>query len=604
MERLDPDDASASNGPRRTDTLMARAVAPSCAVLAVVYAFLTLSHPLGDWLVGHDRFPTLLMALPAATGVLVALLWVAVRRHPVAPRWAGAWIFGLGLIMTVNSTVFIRFVPEPEQTTNFLLIALSAGLIFLSRPWLLATLAVAGCGWWIGVSPADPAAGWIHWGAMLVLTQILALLVHEFRLRSTFRLIALRDLAEEHRLDADRALEAARRQLELRERAESELRLREKHLAEMQRRESLGLMAGGIAHDFNNLLTAIVGNAEIGKTAGDRASDQHFDAILQASEQAAQLCRQMLAYSGRAQIEKRVRDLGELVGEPLDLLAASLPKTTALDVRLAGAPEVEVDPTAVRQIIVNLITNASEALPEQGGTVSIEVTTEHLDEKSLAELAAREAARPGAFGVVRVKDSGVGMPESVLERVFDPFFTTKPSGTGLGLASALGIANAHGGALDIHSTPERGTTVALYLPVAKARAQQESPDPPIAPGAESRETILIVDDEDSVRRVVRRILEAAGHRVLEAGGASDALALDDATVASLDVALVDLSMPDGSGLGVAETLAERAPRLRVVVMSGYDRDDALRDHPAQRSDFLAKPFRAGELLRAVARPIA
>ncbi|MCG8588890.1 MAG: response regulator [Proteobacteria bacterium] len=585
----------------RPVSLVVRAVSPACASLAAIYTILALFHPLGVWLTGSPLAPRALFFSAAATAVGCTGAWLALRGRRLRESAAHGVLFGLGAVVTLNASAYLWLVPDPVHTTNWMLLVLSASLLMLSRRWLLATLAVASGGWLAVASAQAPDAGWLHWGAMLLLTQVLGLTVHEFRLRSTVRLLALHAHAEERSAAANEALAALKEESKQRAIAESDRRASDKRLAEKQRREGLGAMAGGVAHDFNNLLAAILGQAELASKRDVPADVQlALREIQESGERAAHLCRQMLAYAGRAVVKKEPIDLAAVVTESAGLLRAALPKRVQLNLRTGTpAPVVMADPIEIGQVVINLVTNASEALPEQMGVVDVEVHREELGERELAALTAREAMTPGAFGVVRIRDVGSGMDEATRDRMFDPFFSTRDPGRGLGLASAIGIARAHEGGIDVGTEPGRGTQVALYLPLANAVVTSPERHEPRTPSHDASCRVLIVEDEPSVRHVVRRMLEGAGHLVTEAGGARRALAIPDRELTALDVALVDLSMPDGSGIDVAESLRKRNPALRIVLMSGFDREEALAGGRAQGMQFVAKPFRARELLAAI-----
>ncbi len=591
--------------PGSPDKLAARAVVPAAASLSVVYAFLAACHPLSRWLFGEPYSPPQAALLAAVTSVGFGLAWVLLRRAPVRSERAHPTLFAFGTAMVANATAYLFWVPQPIQTSNMIILALAAGLLLLSRPWLFAVLGLNAAGWSLAAAAAAPDPAWFHWGAMLGLACLLAATVHEVRLRGVFRLVALRELAERRRAEANRALARAEEELIRRESAEQEVRDRDQRLAEAQRRESLGVMAGGVAHDFNNLLTVLLGHAELAMLSSrDPEVRASLGEILSAGELAAHLSRQMLAYSGRAPIEPRVLSLEGLLREPLRLIEVSLAKTTALEVRVApDTPSVEVDPTATAQIVVNLVQNAADALPGQRGTVTIDIRSENLDDAEIARLQFPEQAGPGRYACIEVRDSGCGMDEATRKRMFDPFFTTKASGTGLGLAAALGLSHAQNGGFEVESEPGVGTTVRLFLPASDAILVSAT-DAEAEGVASGCLRVLVVDDEPAVRRVARKLLQHAGYEVVDADGCRSARAIDPATLRDFDVALVDLSMPDGNGAELADELAIRAPHLAILVMSGFDRSEALSRLDTERFGFIGKPFHGRDVVEALSREVA
>jgi PAS domain S-box-containing protein len=361
------------------------------------------------------------------------------------------------------------------------------------------------------------------------------------------------------------------------ERAELEARL-----AQAQRLESVGQLAGGVAHDFNNLLSVIltcVGFAlrELPQENPVRAD---VEEIRGAAERAAALTRQLLMFSRREIVSPQVVDVGALVSDLESLLNRALPERVAL--RISCGPDlvpVLIDPAQLEQVLVNLVVNARDALPD-GGTLSIAVS--------------------GAAGGVRitVADDGVGMPPEVLERAFEPFFTTKEEGqgTGLGLASVHGAITDAGGTVDISSEVGRGTVVRIFLPAAAMDPARPDEPPPAPPRAPASASVMVVEDQDPVRRQACRILDDHGYAVRDAASGDDALDRWE----DVDVLVTDVVMPGMSGQKLAELARARKPDLRVVFMSGHT-DDVLVHDGARHGDiaFVQKPFTRASLLRAV-----
>ena len=380
----------------------------------------------------------------------------------------------------------------------------------------------------------------------------------------------------------------ARRRL-AQERAELEARLQES-----QRLESLGLLAGGVAHDFNNLLVGILGNAELAQQRGISAAElrECLEEIQRAGERAAGLVRQILAFAGRERIEREQVDLCAIAEDTLDLLRPSLPVRAKLDWSPPERPVfVDGDATQLRQVLMNLVTNACEALPVDGGIVTIRVTPNE--------------SLPGDRGCValEVSDTGSGVDGGALAQMFDPFFTTKGAGRGLGLAVAHGIVRAHRGSVQVESSVGQGTRIRVLLPVTTSERTVAPPPAAVPPGETPRGhgTILVVDDERGVREVARRALEAAGYSVLLAAGRDEALDQARAHAGQLSAIVLDLTLGSDSGEAMLGALRELASGTPVLATSGYAPDQALERLTAQGiAGFVQKPFTATGLASSVA----
>ncbi len=387
-------------------------------------------------------------------------------------------------------------------------------------------------------------------------------------------------------------------------RARAALRRQTAQLEASQRMEAIGLLAGGVAHDFNNLLTIVQGNAE-GLLAGASLPEgvrAQLGEIREAARRAAELTRQLLAF-GRKQVLRPVRlDLCVLVEDMARLLGRVVGEHIAIVKALPSAPAwVEADRSQLEQVLLNLAINARDAMPS-GGTLTLGVEEVAL-EAGATELPA------GRYHTLVVRDDGIGMDETVKARIFEPFFTTKDParGTGLGLATVYGIVKQSGGAVVVESTPGVGSTFRVVLPVAEAvTAEAPAPEPPSPPVATRKaETILLVEDDDAVRRVCRRVLEKQGYTVLEAAGPT--IALDIAAERPNDIALVltDVVMPVMSGPELVLELRRTHPGIRYLLISGYADDmDQLKAALAEGMTFLPKPFTPDQLGRAVREALA
>jgi two-component system, cell cycle sensor histidine kinase and response regulator CckA len=387
-----------------------------------------------------------------------------------------------------------------------------------------------------------------------------------------------------------------------RKRAEEERERLEEQLRVAQKMEAVGRLAGGIAHDFNNLLSVILSFTEFaleGVREGDPLRDDLLE-VKNAGERAAALTRQLLAF-GRKQVLQLVPlDLNEIargvekmlrriLGEDIDLVQALAPDLGV----------VRADPGQLEQVIMNLVINARDAMP-QGGKLTIETSNAELD----VEYTARHmGVKPGPYVLLAVSDTGCGLDPESQARLFEPFFTTKEKGkgTGLGLSTVYGIVKQSGGDVWAYSEPGKGTTFKIYLPRElldiAATTLKPSPEPTRATGTE---TILVVEDEEALRKVARRSLEAAGYTVLSAGDGEEALRIVAGHVGPLHLLLTDVVMPHMGGRLLAEELVRTRPDLRVLYMSGYT-DDAVVRHGVLDSgtNFLAKPFTSTDLARKV-----
>ena len=386
-----------------------------------------------------------------------------------------------------------------------------------------------------------------------------------------------------------------------RKRIERENEQLEAQLQQSQRLESIGQLAGGVAHDFNNLLAVILNYASFVREelpAGSGLRDD-VEEIRRAAERAAALTSQLLVFSRRQVIQPQVLDLNDVIVETQKLLRRTLQENVELVTSLSpGELAVKADKGQLEQVLVNLAVNGRDSMPT-GGTLTI--TTEQV-ELAPDEARALGGLRPGRYGRLTVADQGVGMDEEVAARAFEPFFTTKArgEGTGLGLATVYGIAKQSGGQVELRSSPRRGTAVSVYLPVAQERAHGEPRSPhPDAPPARG-ETVLLVEDEDAVRGLTRRILERQGYSVLEASDSEEALELAGRHTGRIDLLVTDVVMPGLSGRELAEELDRLHPTIPVVYVSGYTDDVVVRHGVHERQvSFVQKPFKAHTLLRAV-----
>ena len=383
-----------------------------------------------------------------------------------------------------------------------------------------------------------------------------------------------------------------------RERAELEARLaREKALAQSSRMESVGQLAGGVAHDFNNLLSVIIGNASFLADIiqpGDPGATE-VEEVRRAAAQAAGLTRQLLTFSRRDVIAPEPADLNALVGDIKRLLQRTLGEHVELRTDLhPELPHVLADPGNIEQILVNLAVNARDAMPS-GGVLTMRTTVRTLEQEDVAEA---PGARAETYVRLSMTDTGEGMPPEVVERATEPFFSTKPKGkgTGLGLATVYSIVRQARGQLIFESTVGAGTTVHVDLPVANEKPR----DPAPAPGAESGEgrCVLLVEDEDAVRRIAERILMRNGFEVLPAEGGDTALAILERRGSRVDVLLTDVVMPEMPGPDLARRAREMHSELPIVFMSGYV-DPMIDMAQVPDAPVVQKPFTEASLTAAI-----
>jgi len=388
------------------------------------------------------------------------------------------------------------------------------------------------------------------------------------------------------------------RDISARRQAAEEHRALEHKLLETQKLESLGVLAGGIAHDFNNLLTGILGNASLAASVVGVESpiQTYLEQIEKASLRAADLCKQMLAYSGKGRFVVRETDLNGLVNETTDLLRVSISKRAMLRFQLAGRlPAVNADSTQLRQVIMNLVINASDALGEADGIIAISTGTQQLDAADLTATRAPVEAAPGEYTWCEVTDTGCGMPPEVLARIFDPFFTTKFTGRGLGLAAVLGIVRSHRGALKVTSQPGKGTSFRVYLP--SSRRPVRDLQGPAVPSTDWRGegSVLLVDDEQTVRITTGRMLEGMGFNVLSANDGLEALRVF-AEHPDARFILLDLSMPRLDGVETFREIRKMRPDARVLLMSGFTKIEAMKRFGMEGlAGFIQKPFTMRQL---------
>jgi len=389
-----------------------------------------------------------------------------------------------------------------------------------------------------------------------------------------------------------------------RKRMEAEQRALGERIQQAQKLESLGVLAGGVAHDFNNILTIIMNGVALAKREAGVGQKYayHLDAVALAAGRAAELCRQMLAYAGKARLSQEPVELSALVEDTWRMLEASISKKATLEQELApGLPTLLGDPTQIRQIVMNLVLNASEAIAGPQGTIRISTGAGTYDASAFARSVAGDALKAGRYVWLEVRDDGVGMDAPTVAQMFDPFFTTKFVGRGLGMASVLGMVRGHGGAIDVESSPGRGTRVRVFFPASTLEPARSALAP--TPELRGQGVVLVVDDEKNVLLSTDLLLRGFGFEVVVARDGAEAVGVFRARAAEIDVVLLDLTMPRMNGLETLRQLRCIAPAVPVILTSGYG-EGPFDDEPKRGEGpdaVLPKPYAAEHLLATIQR---
>ncbi|MBX7255190.1 MAG: response regulator [Candidatus Hydrogenedentes bacterium] len=392
----------------------------------------------------------------------------------------------------------------------------------------------------------------------------------------------------------------------VRKRAEEERRSLEEQIWHAQKLESLGVLAGGIAHDFNNLLMAILGNASLARlhVSGDSPALECIEHIEKASQHAAELTNQMLAYAGKGALSIGLVSMSKLASEMISLLETSVSKKARIDLNLdPDTPLIKGDTGQLRQVVMNLVTNASDAVGDSGGTIHLSTGMVYVDESMLSEMVMAEGFQCGECVFLEVNDTGCGMDEETKRRVFDPFFSTKFTGRGLGLAAVLGIVRGHHGAIHLESSPGKGTTFLVYFPPAGATEVSHSEEREAASSEwQAWGGILVVDDEEEVRRVAQALLERRGFQVFMASDGVEALEVYREHASEIRAVLLDMTMPNMGGRETYEALSKLNPNLPVAFSSGYMELEELEPfHEQENVAFIQKPYSIQALHETIAR---
>ena len=500
-----------------------------------------------------------------------------VRKQPAEAILVGFLIFAVGVVLftaqptdpTVRRLLYVPFPLLLWAAFRFRLLGAATGNLLLSFPAMVGT--ALDCGPFAAPETNDALVQlWIF----IAVNAVTALLVAG-------------------------VVEEREREIEGRLAAEDERRHLNDKIQRAQRTESLGLLAGGIAHDFNNLLVTIMGNAELAerKLSGDHPAGDSVAEIMRASQRAADLCRQMLAFAGRGRVSNGVVDVGEVASEMSELLSVSFSEGTRLEVEIEeGIPGVWGDVTQLRRVVLNLLTNANDALQDAAGL--IRVTAGRMDPADIRGMHLVTDARPRGKELVHitVEDTGCGMSPEIRDRIFEPFYTTRKMGRGLGLAAVIGIVRAHGGGLELESVLGEGARFRIILPTTSRPIPSQASQLDRGGELVVDGTVLLVEDEPSVREVVAEMLAQTGAKVLQAQDGVEAVEMYRAYGSTIDVVLMDLAMPRMNGFEALQVMREISPTVRVILSTGNaDEAEVIQDD--WDVPVLPKPYRSDELRR-------
>jgi signal transduction histidine kinase/CheY-like chemotaxis protein len=522
------------------------------------------------------------------------------RLRPGVRRFMYPLSMTIGLMFAANTLVSMAVTREMAYSAHLAMMLLGAAAFLSSIPWIVAYDLVVATAWFVLAARIGTAQErWVH-GLALALAAALSAIIYLTRV-AAYRRVALLQVRDRQRGERLRlALARVRSELEARKRAEQEeVKLREQ-LLQAQKMDAVARLAGGVAHEVNNALASIstISGLMLEEERLDPVARDDLGSILDAAGRAAELTRKLLAVGRKGKYTTEVLDPAELVEAARASLAERLVPPISVEIRLAhGDAKIEGDAAQVVQALRSLMINAADAMPD-GGMLTIQT--------GVVALAGREAhARAiaaGQYVAFTVQDSGSGMDSETRKAAFDPFFTTKPfgAGAGLGLPMVYGTARTHGGSAEIHSTRGQGTNVTLHIPCASSESEHESAGPPSGPRRDlSTCSVLVVDDESAVRSAARRILERMGLRVREAENGRRALEVH-AAEGPFDLIVCDMVMPAMGGRELISRLREKAPGIRVLLVSGFAPDEDARSLLETGAlGFLEKPFSAAALTRAV-----
>jgi signal transduction histidine kinase/ActR/RegA family two-component response regulator len=574
------------------------------SILVTLVALIAISTVVALVVLGSGNRGQVILGFALLEPLFLIPLWLLRSGHFPLAAAATVAVFEFIAVITVLAAG-----PGAPGTGVAFAIPMTIAALVLRRPGLVLMTTIS-----IGtilIYVATPGHPTLASGSIVGLTvslAILGLVLDRFgislrdalagEIRHRHDLEAARDEVDRKARELDASNRRLTQEMAERELAEEARRAIEAKVLEVQKLESLGVLAGGIAHDFNNLLVAILGNASLAllDLPDDSPARQSVEEIEIASRRAGELARQMLAYSGRSRFEIEPIELSDLVRELMTLLHVSIGKSVVLKLDLPEEPIiVDADAAQLRQVVMNLVINAADAIGDGSGTVTIRAGHLSADAAYLADAHPDIKLDAGHYAALEVSDTGVGMDAQTQARIFDPFFTTKFTGRGLGLAAVLSIVRGHRGALRVYSEPSRGSTFRIVLPLS-ASAPTPIADPDSRWSGTGR--VLAVDDDALVRTVARRLLEAFGLTVVEAAGGRDAIERFAGDPDGIDAILLDLTMPDVGGVDVFRAVRAIRPDIPVVLMSGYHEDEARATFDGQGlTGFVQKPFTRADLAK-------
>ncbi len=561
------------------------ATIPTCAILCIYYAFITWAH----W-VGLDQPERLVLCLMTGATSLLFLVQ-GFRWRTEAPNSATlvTWVV---VVISIDNAAAIGLLGL--ESAFYGQVIVQAGLGFVGMRWsrYFALTGVILSAFVIGGLLRGNVDLWYTNSLIVSASTLLSMLMQQLASRYRDHLNSAQEESERQRQAAEENL--ANFQAEVRQREHLQQRL-----AHAERLESLGLLAGGVAHDFNNLLAIVIGRASLMQERMANSNMRtELDAIIDAGERAALLSRELLSYAGRGTTIVALLDLGREVAGVCALARSSL--APGVELRVAeshGELVVRADRGQLQQIVLNLIINAGDATAERGGSIQVAVGREKLNTERALALEPLMDRSAGEYCFLKVTDNGSGMSAETLKHVFDPFYTTKSNGRGLGLAAALGIARAHGGGISVVSQENHGSDFTLYLPASDGKIVDIG-STPRSTAMSDRPTILVVDDQEDVRGMIIRMLQDADYLTVDAGSGAAAVLMLEEQPQVVQVAIVDMSMPEMDGEATFHELRRIRPDLPILLSSGFDvHEAAARLSQGPRVDFLAKPYRLGQLLK-------
>ncbi|ANM31813.1 hypothetical protein ABI59_22995 [Acidobacteria bacterium Mor1] len=548
------------------------------------------------------------LAILAAAGAVAFLYLVVLPRvRTIHQSQAVALVYNTVVLAIALYAVVLD---APRMMPGLLIAITGAGIFFRHVGWYLAVVVVYLAAWALSLRITGYVPTTVDLIYYAYLGPCTGLLIQAVLRRYSD---AIRDRADERTTRLARAVARYESEASERERVQSELRVARERLDRKQRLESLGLMAGGVAHDFNNMLVGIMGHASLAKLPDRSAGDmrEHLSQIENGAERAAELCGNLLTFTGSRPLDKRPSDLNELARQIDRLLIRALPENVSLSLDVArDLPRLEIDRSQLQTVLLNIIVNASEAMPPEGGNIVVRTRAAELDQEYFSQAHTTDPLPSGRYAILEVSDDGTGMSGDTLGRLFEPFFTTKAQGKGLGLSSALGTIRSHGGAISVKSRLGFGTSFELALPALHdlPESTDETSHPgilvPEAPAETRSRTVLVVDDEQAIRDFLMRALEHEGYRVLVAGGARAAIDQVTDALDSIDAIVLDMIMPDGDGSEVLGEIRSRGCKAPVILSSGYAEQQVLRETTDDVQGFLSKPYRIETLLHEVRSVIA